>query len=124
MAEFFKPYTGVKRPVSGKRERLLVSGVTTFTVATYTILATGRAAAESGGGGFQDARRPVYALVQVVDQPINFTLDGTAPTTTLGYLAVATDHIHLNSFQEIQNFKAIKNGVTDANLEVTYFYGR
>jgi hypothetical protein len=60
----------------------------------------------------------------VIAQPINFTLDGTTPTASVGFLAAATDQIHLNGIQEIRAFRAIRNGASDATLEVTYFYGR
>ena len=123
MAEFFKPRDGVKRPVSGKRERLTVGAAAVgLTAASYTIAATGGA---SAGNDFGINRREAsYALVQVLAQALNFTLDGTTPTAAIGYLAAANDLIHLNSAQEIRAFKAIRNGASDSTVEVTYFFER
>ena len=122
MAEFFRPYDGVKRPRNGKRERLTVGAAAGgLTPGTYIVQAPIPASVNKV---ITSEIKPVYALVQVLAQPLNFTLDGTTPTAAVGYLAAANDLIHLNSLQEIQNFKAIRNGVSDATIEVTYFYGR
>lgn len=115
MAEFFKPrdFHGVTR--NGKRERLTVStAAVKLTKDTFYIKETDKLS----------AILPVRAAIQVNAQPIWFTLDGTNPSATVGFAAVANDIIYLNSYQEIQNFKAAKSGATDATIEVLYFYGR
>lgn len=120
MAEFFKPVDGTKRPRNGKRERITIStSALPLTAATYNI--------QQDSALNKYARndiQPVYALVQVLTNSVNFTVDGTTPTSSVGYLAAANDTIHLNSYQEIQQFRAIRNGGADGALEVTYFYGR
>jgi hypothetical protein len=120
MAEFFKPADGVKRPRNGKRERKTIStSAVGLTSATYTIQQDSAANLYA-----RNDIQPVYALLQVLTNSINFTLDGTTPTASVGYLAAANDLIHLNSFQEIKAFQAIRNGGADGAIEVTYFYGR
>lgn len=121
MAEFFKPADGVKRSRNGKRERLAVGGTAVpLTVSTYVVPAPNPVGPNKVIMG---EIKPVYAMVQVLTAAINFTVDGTTPTNALGYLAAVGDIIHLPTFQDIQNFKAIQN-VGAGAIEVTYFYGR
>lgn len=62
------------------------------------------------------------AEIEVWDGDIVLNVDGTAPTTTGdGYRQTNTDKFELESGQEIANFQAIRSGVVDANLKVTYF---
>lgn len=122
MAEFFKPRDFVHRVRSGKRERLTVTaGQQVLTAATYGVSASGGADDVS----YRGPKSPTAAVIQVQTQPIAFTTDGTTLTdgTTKGFIAQANDLIYLNTIQEIQNFKAWRNGASDAAIEVQYFYG-
>ena len=119
MADFFKPADGVRRTRTGKRERITVNTAVGLTAATFEVKAT--AAANQYGA---NDILPVAAVIQVVAEPINFTVDGTTATTLLGFVAAAGDVIYLNSLQEIRRFSAIKNGATNATIEVLYLYGR
>lgn len=120
MAEFFKPRDVVHRFRSGKRETLTVSNsVKTLTASAYTYAASGAASGPQLG-----PKSATGAVIQVQAQPIRFTLDGTNPVaTTTGFLAAAGDQIYLNSQQELQSFKAIRDGGTDASCEVHYQFG-
>ena len=120
MAQFFQPRDYVHRVRNGKRERKTVSNAAVgLTPSAYNV---------AGSGGADDVsyrlpKAPTMAVIQVQAQPINFTTDGTTATTALGFVAQANDIIYLNTIQEIQNFSAIRNGGTDAAIEVQYFYG-
>lgn len=119
MADFFKPADGVRRTRTGQRERKAVSTAVGLTASAFEVKAT----AEATQYGANDIL-PVAAVIQVIAQPINFTVDGTTATTLLGFVAQANDMIYLNSLQEIRRFSAIKNGGTDSAIEVLYLYGR
>jgi len=60
------------------------------------------------------------AEIFVRDAAINFTREGTAPTTTKGTTAYPDDIILLNSQHEINNVKMIATG-SDASVDVEYF---
>tara|TARA_Y100000310_G_scaffold314426_1_gene363761 strand:+ start:1824 stop:2132 length:309 start_codon:yes stop_codon:yes gene_type:complete len=61
------------------------------------------------------------AEIFVETAPIRFTRDGTAPTTTVGFVAYPGDIITLNSRKELINMKMIEDTTTDASVEVEYF---
>ena len=71
-------------------------------------------------------RRPVEALIEVKGFPINWTIDGTAPTATagtdVGFYSAAGDFITLQGYKAISSFQAI-NAVASsgAKIEVVYF---
>jgi len=46
---------------------------------------------------------------------------GDPPTATRGFQADAGDIILLHSQSEVQNFRAIRQGATDATLDIEYF---
>ncbi len=46
---------------------------------------------------------------------------GDPPTATRGFQADAGDIILLHSLSEVQNFRAIRQGATDATLDIEYF---
>lgn len=71
--------------------------------------------------GYGKARAARIA-VRIAD--INFTEDGTTPTTTTtgtGTPAGDRDVISLETHQAIANFKAIAQTAANATLEVTYY---
>jgi len=53
--------------------------------------------------------------------PIRFTLDGTAPTTSVGLRADFEQSVTIYSNTNIKAFRAIREGATSAVLNVTYF---
>ena len=75
-----------------------------------------------GGKGFTLAKygTNVYAFITVETAQIRFTLDGTAPTTTVGHLLNAGDVLELDSNADIVSFRAIRTGATSATIHVTY----
>jgi hypothetical protein len=120
MADFFKPRDRATYVRSGKREVLTVSNaVKQLTSATYAI----QQAAAANKSHISDIL-PIGAVIQVLGQPIRFTLDGTDPAAAVGFSTVAKDLIYLNSYQEVKAFKAIREGASDATIEVLYLYGR
>lgn len=50
-----------------------------------------------------------------------FTLDGTAPTTTVGTPIEVGDFIEITGTSDINNFMAIRTGSTSGTAEVTYY---
>ncbi|MCB7128068.1 MAG: hypothetical protein J3T61_00830 [Candidatus Brocadiales bacterium] len=60
------------------------------------------------------------AEIYVRTASVVFTRDGTAPTATKGMQADAGDIILLNSRDELDQFKVIRQS-TDATVEVEYF---
>jgi len=52
---------------------------------------------------------------------IRFTLDGTAPTTSVGILLQYGAVISIYQHNAIENFRAIREGATSAVLNVQYF---
>jgi len=53
--------------------------------------------------------------------PFRMTLDGTAPTTSVGMRADYGSSVTIYSITNISAFRAIREGVTSAVLNVTYF---
>ena len=120
MAEFFKPRDVVHVPRKGKRERLATGGAAIpLSASVYTIPAVDPG---TGYGTYTAAKVPTAAFVQVLTAAVNFTIDGTTPTASVGFLAQPGDVIFLNRIQEIVNFQAIENAAPGA-IEVQYFYG-
>jgi hypothetical protein len=103
---------------NGKRERKTVSSsVVQLTASAYTI------AAAAGGTKYALSDiLPQGAILQVLTDSIYYTLDGSTPSSTVGFSAGAGDYIELDSFQRVKEFRAIR--VTgDASIEALYLYG-
>jgi hypothetical protein len=64
--------------------------------------------------------KAIKALIQVQGNPIRYWLDGTEPTSSVGFYCYADDSIELESLEEIQGFRAIRVG-SDATLAVQYY---
>jgi hypothetical protein len=62
-----------------------------------------------------------YAIVYINAQPVRYRDDGTAPTASVGMPAVSGTTIELVSAESIRNFRAIRSGGTDAELNVSYY---
>lgn len=61
------------------------------------------------------------AEIYVRTAAVVFTRDGTAPTATKGVQANVGDIIMLNSRDELDKFKVIRQTSTSATLDVEYF---
>lgn len=61
-----------------------------------------------------------YAEITIETAPIRFTVDGTAPTTTVGHLVNPGDVIRLDSNEDITAFRAIRTTATSGTIKVTY----
>jgi hypothetical protein len=61
------------------------------------------------------------AEIYVETGPIRFTRDGTAPTSTLGFVANVGDIILLNSRDECEKFLGFEDTATDASVDVEFF---
>ena len=60
------------------------------------------------------------AFITVETAQIRFTVDGAAPTTTVGHLANEGDIIELDSAEDIAAFRAIRTGSVSATIHCTY----
>lgn len=60
------------------------------------------------------------ANISVETAPIRFTIDGTAPTTSVGHLLDVGDLLELDSNEDIAAFKAIRTTGTSATISCTY----
>jgi hypothetical protein len=118
MADFNFRFETARNPRSGKRERKTVStSAVNLTATAYTIAST----ADANKYALPD-KLPTAAVMRVLTDAIYFTLDGSTPSSTVGFEAAVGDMIYLDSFQKIKEFKAIRK-TTDASLEVLYLYG-
>ena len=63
----------------------------------------------------------VAASCRLETAQIRYTLDGTAPTTTVGTLMNADEVLVLESRSELSGLKAIRTGGTSGTLQVEYF---
>lgn len=61
------------------------------------------------------------AVVVVEAQPLRYREDGTDPTASVGFLAVAETVFVLPSRNAILQFKAIRSGGTDSAISVNYY---
>lgn len=55
------------------------------------------------------------------DCPIRMTIDGTAPTTSVGLRIVYGQSVTIYSITNIRAFRAIREGATSAVINVQYF---
>lgn len=64
------------------------------------------------------------AEIQVISQPIRWTIDGNTPVGgSVGMYAPANNTIILDNWDQLKAFKAIRDGAVDATLLITYGLG-
>ena len=69
-----------------------------------------------------DVRSARYAEITVEEADLRYWAEGSTPSATEGHRRkVDTEILSLHSITEITNFKAIREGVTDSKIRVTYF---
>lgn len=64
-------------------------------------------------------KQTLFAVVQAVSGPVRFTVDGTAPTTSLGQRLTTGSKLEIHGSAALTNFRAIDDGGV-ATLEVVY----
>ena len=79
--------------------------------------------ATGGGVGFVGHAANRYALITAETAQVRFTIDGTAPTTTVGHLLNPGDVLKLDSNADITAFRAIRTGATSGVLKATFSGG-
>lgn len=65
--------------------------------------------------------KPSQAVFTIETAQMRFTVDGTTPTTTVGFLVNIGDIVTINGEHDIKAFRAIRVGSTDATIQPTYF---
>ena len=73
-----------------------------------------------GGVGFVGHAANRYALITCETAQVRFTVDGTAPTTTVGHLLNPGDILKLDSNADIAAFRAIRTGETSGVIKATF----
>jgi hypothetical protein len=102
-------------PKDGKRQRLTVdntAGGVQFDATKYTIAGTEKLSPRMADG----------AVLQVRDEEIYWSIDGTTPSSTVGFESAPGDFIHLTTQQQIKAFKAIRKNATDAAIEAAFLF--
>lgn len=99
--------------VTGYEKLTISNSVKQFTADKYSDVAVGlntRTDAEEA-----------YVTVEATNS-FRWTVDGTAPVaSTTGHLAAGSSSFTVTGFDAISNFKAIREGGSDAVIHVTYF---
>ena len=72
----------------------------------------------------QAAGNAAIASVTVEGDSIRFWTDGTAPTASVGHEVAADGGFLICGLNSIKNFRAIRSGVGDATLQVSFFRAR
>jgi hypothetical protein len=117
MASF--TFNTTRNPLNGKRERKTISSTALgITSTVYTIQPSAGATRDGIGDKLATA-----AVVQVLTEGINWTIDGTTPTAALGFNSNAGDFIYLDSAMKVKNFLAIREAANDASIEVVALFG-
>ncbi len=75
----------------------------------------------SGGVSLTVPAKAVYAFCRLETAQIRYTLDTTAPTTSVGWLLEVGETLELHGRYELANFLAIRTGSTSGTLEVEYW---
>jgi len=118
MASF--TFNTTRQPKDGKRERLTVADTAVgITASVYTVAQAAVGATKYDLG----AKEASAAVLQVIDQPINWTVDGTTPTADIGFNSIAGDFIYLDSAQKVKEFRAIRSTGSSAEVEVVALFG-
>lgn len=75
-----------------------------------------------GGKGFTAAKITgmTKAFITCETAQVRFTLDGTAPTTTIGHLLNPGDILRLDSAADLVAFRAIRTGATSGVLQGSF----
>jgi hypothetical protein len=74
-------------------------------------------------GLFQTVTEDVGGIavqIQVGDNIIRYTVDGTTPTSSLGFVGLVGDNFLLNEY-EAKQFKAIRQGAADGRVRSIYY---
>ena len=114
--------------INGSRPAYAREAVGTLTSAKGLTLATYDTGTNvsSPYNHYARVKHPEEALIQVKTATINWTVDGSTPTTTattdVGFLAAVGDIISISGYQSIKAFQCINAvGSSGATIEVVYF---
>lgn len=105
------------------------SGVTAFAFETLTVsnsvktLTASKYAAKSSGGLYQQASEAAISVDGTAGtNDLRWTLEGTNPVaTTTGHKLKAGETLTVSGYDNIKALKMIRDGSSDAVIQVTYF---
>lgn len=61
------------------------------------------------------------AVVQAVANGVFYTLDGSTPSSTNGFLLAAGETLPLAGYQKVKALKMVRSGASDATVYITYY---
>ena len=101
-------------PKNGKRERVTVDNtVKKFTAANYTVAGTDKF----------EPKVAYSAVVQVSGtDSIYWSIDGTDPSASVGFVSAPGDFIYLESPQQVKEFKVTKV-TNNTSIEAMFVFG-
>ncbi len=81
--------------------------------------------ATSGGVGLTSAKlnanpKPKQVIITVETARFRYTIDGTAPTASIGHLISPNASLVLEGFSQLNNFRGFRTTSTSAKIHVTY----
>ncbi len=98
----------------------IINATQAFAYSTGTVSTVVLAASGVGTGitaaNLQDAQR---MRVTCNTNSVNYTYDGTAPTTSAGHNIPTSGNIEIIGQRNIANFKIIRSGGSDASVSIT-----
>jgi hypothetical protein len=101
-------------PKPGKRERLAVSSAVVKFTTSVTVHSNNTNGLDKQASG---------AVLQVVgSDSLYWTIDGTDPSASVGFVANPGDFIYLETAQQVRNFKALRV-TADTSIEVAFHWG-
>jgi hypothetical protein len=92
-----------------------------YAVETLTVSSTSKSLTETVYTAGKSREYAERAFITVEDADIRYWANGTDPVAgTSGHLLAAGDSLVLTKSHSIRNFRAIRDGATDAVLQVSY----
>ena len=68
------------------------------------------------------AFRASAIVVEVITNTVWYTTDGSTPTSSNGNKLTAGDVVTLAGFQKLADFQMVRDGGSDATVDISYYY--
>lgn len=96
----------------------IVGNYTAFGYEALTVSTT--ALALSASEYISGDRKAQVAHITVESNPVNYTYEGTTPTSSVGHNLTAGSTLTLSGYANIAAFRVIRSGGADATVKITY----